>query len=93
MWREQRKLENVYRLTDKPRTNRQLASREQAGRKISLNGVLASLKQGSILTQNIFPRDGVGNSTGFQDCLAAKNQEFIKIENGIAIMVKDDTFV
>jgi ABC-type nickel/cobalt efflux system permease component RcnA len=28
---------------------------------------------------------------GFQDYLAAKNQEFIKIENGIAIMVKDDT--
>ena len=55
--------------------------------------VIASLKQGSVPAQNIFPCDGVGNSVGFQDYLAAKNHDFVKIENGIAIVVKDDTLI
>ncbi len=50
-------------------------------------------KQGSVLTQNIFPRDFVGNSTGLQNCLAAEDQDFIEIKYGVASMVEDDTFV
>jgi len=46
-----------------------------------------------MLTQNIFPRDFVGNSTWFQNCLAAEGQEFIEIKYGVAIMVEDNTFI
>ena len=51
------------------------------------------LKQGPVLTQNIFPRDFVGNSTGLQNCLATEDQDFIEIKYGVAGMVEDDTFV
>ncbi len=46
-----------------------------------------------MLTQNIFPRDFVGNSMGLQNCFAAEDQDFIEIEYGVASMVENDTFV
>jgi len=46
-----------------------------------------------MLTQNIFPRDFVGNSMGLQNCFAAEDQDFIEKKYGVASMVENDTFV
>jgi hypothetical protein len=46
-----------------------------------------------MFTQNIFPRDFVGNSMGLQNCFAAEDQDFIEKKYGVASMVENDTFV
>ena len=93
MCREQRKPANVYGPIGNSKSRSSVGKQRTGGVENQFQRVIASLKQGSVPAQNIFPGDGVGNSVGFQDHLAAKNQNFVKIENGIAIMVKDDTLV
>ena len=93
MCREQRKPANVYGLIGNSKSRSSAGKHKTGGMENQFQRVIASLKQGSVPTQNIFPGDGIGNPVGFQDHLAAKNQDFIKIENGIALMVKDDAFV
>jgi len=86
--------ENAYGPTDNPRENRQVGAEQcRTNNPPGSKRAWCLLKQGSVLTQNIFPRDFGGNSTGLQNCLAAEDQEFIEIKYGVAIMVKDNTFV